>query len=73
MSKFLNYAYFFFISMSFMKLLLWLFVGPIGVYLLDFFCSDIQFYLLLSRLSKQPDIEIDKLANIFMWWFEDHF
>ena len=39
---------FFFISMSIMKLLLWLFVGPTGVYLLDFFCSDIQFYLLLS-------------------------
>ena len=26
----------------------WLFVGPTGVYLLDFFCSGIQFYLLLS-------------------------
>ena len=26
----------------------WLFVGPSGVYLLDFFCSGIQFYLLLS-------------------------
>ena len=26
----------------------WLFVGPIGVYLLDFFCSVIEFYLLLS-------------------------
>ena len=25
-----------------------LFVGPTGVYLLDFFCSRIQFYLLLS-------------------------
>ena len=25
-----------------------LFVGPTGVYLLDFFCSVIQFYLLLS-------------------------
>ena len=25
-----------------------LFVGPSGVYLLDFFCSGIQFYLLLS-------------------------
>ena len=24
------------------------FVGPTGVYLLDFFCSGIQFYLLLS-------------------------
>ena len=28
--------------------MLWLFVGPTGVYLLDFFCSRIQFYLLLS-------------------------
>ena len=28
--------------------MLWLFVGPTGVYLLDFFGSGIQFYLLLS-------------------------
>ena len=29
--------------------MLWLFVGPTGVYLLDFFCSGIQgFFLLLS-------------------------
>ena len=28
--------------------MLWLFVLPTGVYLLDFFCSGIQFYLLLS-------------------------
>ena len=28
--------------------MLWLFVGPTCVYLLDFFCSGIQFYLLLS-------------------------
>ena len=28
--------------------MLWLFVGPTGVFLLDFFCSGIQFYLLLS-------------------------
>ena len=28
--------------------MLWLFVGPTGDYLLDFFCSGIQFYLLLS-------------------------
>ena len=27
--------------------MLWLFVGPTGVYLLDFFCYGIQFYLLL--------------------------
>ena len=31
-----------------MGLMRWLFVGPIGVYLLDFFCPGIQFYLLLS-------------------------
>ena len=29
--------------------MLLLFVGPNGVYLLDFFCSSIQFYLLLSH------------------------
>ena len=29
-------------------LVLWLFVGPTRVYLLDFFCSGVQFYLLLS-------------------------
>ena len=28
--------------------MLWLFVRPTGVYLLDFFCSGDQFYLLLS-------------------------
>ena len=28
--------------------MLLLFVGPTGAYLLDFFCSDMQFYLLLS-------------------------
>ena len=28
--------------------MLWLFVGPTGVYLLDFFCPGIQFYLLLG-------------------------
>ena len=28
--------------------MLWLFVGPTGVYLLDFFCSSIQFNILLS-------------------------
>ena len=30
------------------NLMLWLFVGPTGVCLLDFFCSSIQFYSLLS-------------------------
>ena len=29
--------------------MLWLFVGPTQVYLLEFFCSGIQFYLLVSR------------------------
>ena len=29
-------------------LVLWLFVGPAGVYLLDFFCSGLKFGLLLS-------------------------
>ena len=28
--------------------MLWLLVGPTGVYLLDFLCFRIQFYLLLS-------------------------
>ena len=28
--------------------MLWQLVGPSGIYLLDFFCSNIQFYLLLS-------------------------
>ena len=28
--------------------MLWLFVGPAGVCLLDFFCSGVQFNLLLS-------------------------
>ena len=28
--------------------MLWLFVGTTGVFLLDFFCSRIQFYFLLS-------------------------
>ena len=28
--------------------MLWLFVGPTRVYLLVFFCSGIQFYLVLS-------------------------
>ena len=28
--------------------MLWLFVGPTRVYLLDYFCSSIQFYVLLS-------------------------
>ena len=53
--------------------MLWLFVGPTGVYLLDFFCSGIQFYLLLSpylcfisllylNLNVLGDDVIDKLG-----------
>ena len=30
--------------------MLWLFVRPTGVYLLGFFCSGIQFYLLLGPI-----------------------
>ena len=40
--------------------MLWLFVGPTGVYLLDLFCSGIQFYLLLSPyLSFIPLLYLD--------------
>ena len=40
--------------------MLWLFVEPIGVYLLDFFCSGIKFYLLLSPyLSFIPLLYLD--------------
>ena len=38
--------------------MLWLFVGPTGVYLLDFFYSGTQFYLLLS-----PCLEVIKLEH----------
>ena len=31
--------------------MLWLFVGPTGVYLLDFFCSGIQFVVSSVSLS----------------------
>ena len=31
--------------------MLWLFVRPAGVYMLDLFCSGIQFYLLLSPVE----------------------
>ena len=47
--------------------MLWLFVGPIGVYLLDFFCSGIQFNLLLSPYPcfislLYLDLYVDKLG-----------
>ena len=38
--------------------MLWLFVGPTGVYLLDFFCSGIQFNLLLSPYPCFTGLEI---------------
>ena len=38
--------------------MLWLFVGPTGVYLLNFFCSGIQFNLLLS--SDGPMIDYSR-------------
>ena len=33
-----------------MGLMLWLFVAPTGVYLLDFFCSGIQYSVAVERL-----------------------
>ena len=36
--------------------MLWLFVGPTGVYLLDFFCSGIQFYEGGSICNENPFI-----------------
>ena len=44
--------------------MLWLFVGPTGVYLLDFFCSGIQFYLLLS-----PYLYFISLLYTFIYMF----
>ena len=38
--------------------MLWLFVGPTEVYLLDFFCSGIQFYLLLSPYLLYLDLYV---------------
>ena len=37
-----------YLLMKWRGLMPWLFVGPTWVYLLDFFCSGIQFYVLLS-------------------------
>ena len=34
------------------------FPGPTGVYLLDFFCSGIQFYLLLSHIRVGYNLDI---------------
>ena len=46
--------------------MLWLFAGPTGVYLLDFFCSGIQFYLLLSpylRFISLLDLDLYVLGD----------
>ena len=40
-------------------LMLWLFVGPTRVYLLDFFCSGIQFYLLSLYLCFISSLYLD--------------
>ena len=39
--------------------MLWLVVRPTGVYLLDFFCSGIQFYLLLSPYLCNISVNLD--------------
>ena len=52
--------------------MLWLFVGPTGVYLLDFFCSGIQFYLLLSPYSQRASntfnqvVEAKRFEGVFL-------
>ena len=46
--------------------MLWLFVGPTGAYLLDFFCSGIQFYLLLS-----PYLCLISLLNLDLYVLGD--
>ena len=43
--------------------MLWLFLGPTRVYLLDFFCTGIQFYLLLSFYLLSLRWCIDKLGS----------
>ena len=46
--------------------MLWLFVWPTGVYLLDFLCSDIQLYLLLS-----PYLWLISLLYLDLYVLED--
>ena len=54
--------------------MLWLFVGPTGVYLLDFFCSGIQFYLLLSPylcfIGLSPPVKhfTDRSKAVLLLW-----
>ena len=48
--------------------MLWLFVGPTGVYLLDIFCSGIQFNLLLSpNLCFISILYLDLRGSFFMF------
>ena len=47
-------------------LMLWLFVGPTRVYLLDFFCFGIQFYSLLS-----PYFCFISLLNLYLYVLGD--
>ena len=54
--------------------MLWLFVGPTKVCLLDFFCSGIQFYLLwspclcfVSLLNLDLCVLGDGALGVFMW------
>ena len=42
--------------------MLWLFVGPTGVYLLEFFYSGIQFYLLLSQVDKLGVLHANQIS-----------
>ena len=44
----------------------WLFVGPTRVFLLDFFCSGIQFYLLLS-----PYLYFNSLLYLYLYVLGD--
>ena len=46
--------------------MLWLFIRPTRVYLLDFFCSGIQFYLLLS-----PFLSFSSFLYLDLYVLED--
>ena len=45
--------------------MLWLFVGPTGVYLLDFFCSDIQFLFPRYKVYLYPWYEVYRGYIVF--------
>ena len=49
--------------------MLWLFVGPAGVCLLDFLCSGVHFYLLLSPcLCFVSLFYLDLCVVVFFFW-----